>query len=166
MKRPKQSSPTPPETTPHLPATDKLSLKDLLDKLPDDTRKALDKLPESERTILIERVCTTLIASSDSLPSPQKLREYDEVVPGSAERIFRMEEKEQNQRITWVKETTTAEIRQEQYGQWFGFLIAVLCICGAVYLAMNGQVLVPSILAGSTVLGLAGRFIQSKKDSS
>lgn len=152
MERQKQSSPTPTETTASIPVID-----DLLPK------EVLDKLPESDRTILIERVRTTLIASSDSLPSPQKLGEYDQVVPGSAKRIFHMVEKEQNQRITWVQETTAAEIRQEQYGQWFGFLIAVLCICGAVYLAMAGQVLVPSILAGSTVLGLAGRFMQSKK---
>ena len=166
MKRPKQPSPTPPETATPIPTTD---------KLPENIRKVLDKLPENDRTILIENFRTILIESEESeesesffgpLPPASMFGEYDRVVPGSAERILRMAEREQAHRIDWETKALAGEIRQEQHGQWFGLLIAVLCICGAVYLAVNGQAVIAGILAGTTALGLVGRFIQSPKDPS
>ena len=85
------------------------------------------------------------------------------MLPGSAERILERAEKEQVHRMNWETAALGADIRQEQYGQWFGLLIAILCTGSAVYLAMNGQIIVAGILAGISALG-AGRFIQGKRD--
>lgn len=148
MKKPKQSNPTPPETTAPVSAANKLPPKEVLDKLPDNVRIAL-----------IESA-----SFSGPLPPPSMFGEYDRVLSGSAERILRMAEKEQDHRTKWETKALAGEIRQEQYGQWFGLLIAVLCIVGVVYLATNGQTIVASILAGTSALGLARHFIQGKRD--
>ncbi len=150
MKQPKQPGPTPPDTTAPIPAANKLPPKEVL-----------DELPENVRTALIESA-----SFSGPLPPPSLFGGYERALPGSAERILRMAEKEQAHRIDWETKALAGDIRQDQYGQWFGLVIAVLCIGGAVYLAMNGQTTVAGILAGTSALGLAGRFIQGKRDES
>ncbi len=150
MKKPKQPNPTPPETMASIPAADKLPPKEVL-----------DKLPENVRIALIESG-----SFSGPLPPPSMLREYDLALPGTTERLLRMLEKEQAHRIEWETKALASEIRQEQYGQWFGLVVVVLCIVGAIYLATNGQTIVASILAGTSALGLARHFIQGKRDES
>ena len=162
MKRPKQPSPTPTETI-H-PSQQH--------KLPEKARRVLAKLPQNDRAVLIESFLAIPIESEESeeffgpLPPASMFGEYEHVLPGSAERILRMAEKEQDHRIEWETKALSGEMRQERYGQQLGFWIAISCISGAVYLAMNGQAIIAGILAGTTALGLVGRFIQGKRDSS
>ena len=150
MKQPKPPSPAPPKAPASIPVASNLPPKEVL-----------DSLPENVRIALIESA-----SFSGPLPPPSMFGEYDRVLPGSAERILRMAEREQAHRMNWETTALGGDIRQEQYGQWFGLLIAVLCIGSAVYLAMNGQTTVAGILAGTSALGLAGRFIQGKRDES
>ena len=162
MKRPKQPSPTPTETI-H-PSQQH--------KLPEKARRVLDKLPQNDRAVLIESFLAIRIEAEESeefsgpLPPASMFGEYERVLPGSADRILRMAEKEQDHRIEWETKALSGEMRQERYGQQLGFWVAISCIGGAVYLAMNGQAIIAAILGGSTVLSLAGRFLQRKKDSS
>lgn len=55
--------------------------------------------------------------------------EYDRVLPGSAERILSMAEKEQDHRIASEQTALSALVQDSKLGQWFGFAIAVICAC-------------------------------------
>ena len=66
-------------------------------------------------------------------------RGYDEVLPGSAERILRMAEKEQDHRIGWEDEALHKTSRQGHLGLWLGFFIAALALGTSGFLAMNGH---------------------------
>lgn len=86
------------------------------------------------------------------LPHPDALKKYDEFMPGLAERIVRMAEKEQAYRI----DTTNREedqkdkllkiaekesnhlIRAQSWGQLIGALISFSCIGIATYFAFTG----------------------------
>ncbi len=84
------------------------------------------------------------------------------MLPGSAERILTMAEKEQAHRIHWERDALTVATRETLLGQWFGLLIAAPCIGSAVFPATNGQQWVAGILADASAIGLAGRFIRKR----
>ena len=119
-------------------------------------KEILDKLPENVRTSIVEAA-----SFSGPLPPPSMFREYDSILPGSAERILAMAEKEQDHRTTWENKALDTIARQGNIGQWFGLLIAILCIGGAIYLAVSGHRWVAIALAVATAVGLVGRFIQN-----
>ena len=115
----------------------------------------LDTLPEHARDAAVE-------ASSFSgpLPPPMLYREYERALPGSAERILVMAEKEQNHRIAWEETAQGASVRETARGQWLGFAIAVACIGAAIFLAVNGHGWVAAVAFGIGAVGLVGRFLE------
>ena len=133
--------------------TDKLPIKTVLDK-----PEVLDKLPQELRLSVIEAA-----SFSGPLPPPSMYRGYDEVLPGSAERILAMAEKEQNHRIGWENDALKASVRDTGRGQWFGLIIAMVCIGASTFLAINGHHAVAGILGGVSAITLVGHFIQRKK---
>ena len=61
-------------------------------------KEVLDKLPEHVRVAAVEAA-----SFSGPLPPPSIYGEYERTLPGSAERILVMAEKEQNHRTEWEK---------------------------------------------------------------
>lgn len=117
----------------------------------------LDKLPENVRISILEAA-----KFSGPLPPPSMYKGYEEVLPGSAERILTMAEKEQEHRITWESKALHVMEREVFLGQWFGLGIALCCIIAAVFLAASGYQWVASILVGVSAVGLVGRFITKR----
>lgn len=72
------------------------------------------------------------------LPPPGALREFDDVLPGSAERIVRMVELEQAERHQHEQKRLDAAIRSQGLGKWMGFGLGVLCVVAAVASAWLG----------------------------
>ena len=118
-------------------------------------KEILDKLPENVRISIIEAA-----SFSGPLPPPTMFQGYETVLPGSAERILTMVEKEQEHRMHWEGAALTVATRETLLGQWFGLLIAAICIGSAVFLAMNEHQWVAGVLAGASAIGLVGRFIR------
>ena len=80
-------------------------------------------------------------------------------LPGSAERILAMAEKEQDHRIKWEGIALNTSAREAKLGQWLGFAIAVACIGAAMFLAVSGHDAVAGIALGAGAVGLVGRFL-------
>ena len=92
-------------------------------------------------------------------------REYENALPGSAERILVMAEKEQDHRIAWETEALSASGQETKRGQWLGFAIAAACLVAAIFLAVSGREVAASIAVASIALGagavsLVGRFLR------
>lgn len=68
------------------------------------------------------------------LPHPDLLVKYEEIIPGSAERILSMAEKEQRHRHQLENEVIKKEIAQKGRGLYFGFTLALLIIVVGAYL--------------------------------
>lgn len=114
--------------------------------------------PDSIRTAVVESAAF----SGPQLP-PTTYRGYDEVLPGSAERILRMAEKEQNHRIGWEGEAMHRASQHGHLGLWFGFLIAVFALVTSASLAMNGHDLVAGVIGCSGIAGAAAGFIRERR---
>lgn len=112
----------------------------------------LRPLPESARAAIFEAATFT-----GPLPPPAMYRGYNDVLPGSADRILRMAEKEQDRRIGRENVALHRASQRDHLGLWLGFFIAALALVSSGLLAMNGHDWVAGIV-GCTVLagGAAG----------
>ena len=100
---------------------------------------------------------------SGPLPPPAAFRSYEEVMPGAAKNIMEMAQQEQKHRMNWETTYLNAEIKNEKQGQVFGFMVAALCISGAMLLGYVGEVLPAVVLAGASMTGVVRAFIGRNK---
>lgn len=96
---------------------------------------------------------------SGPLPSASQFRSYEEVCPGSADRILAMAEREQAHRHTCELEAAAFEQRYSKTGLWMGFFIAGLLVCSAVVVALYGHEIVASALVAASAVGMVATFI-------
>ncbi len=96
---------------------------------------------------------------SGPLPPPQILQRYEEIVPGAADRILKMTEKQMNHRIDLEKTVIKGDSKRSYLGLIAGFIVAISAIGGAIYLAANGHGLAGGVIGGSATVGLASVFV-------
>lgn len=93
------------------------------------------------------------------LPLPAHLEKYEAVLPGAAERIMAMAEKQSDHRRGLETKVVNSDIANSRLGLIFGFIIAMLGISGGVFLINNGKIVEGSIFSGLTVVSLVGAFV-------
>ena len=136
-KNAKETRELSPQDDPLLPQEETVDIpEEVLEALPEEVRVAIVSIIKSQ-------------SFKGPLPPPEMLREYDDVVPGGAERIFKMAEIEQGHRVSWERKALRIVTR----GQWFGFSIAIIAIGAATFLAIQGHTTMAIVLAGGGLLG-------------
>jgi uncharacterized membrane protein len=105
---------------------------------------------------------TQLELRAGPLPDPAILREYDELVPGAADRIISMAEQQSEHRRRLEAMVVRAGIRRAYAGATFGLILGMTSIGGGIYLAATGHDLTGFGLVITAVAGLAGVFIHSR----
>lgn len=102
---------------------------------------------------------------SGPLPPPAALEKFNLIIPGSADRILAMAEKEQVHRIGYEKTGLDATVAESKRGQFLGAAISAIAILGAVYAAYVGANWIVSIaLVGVPVLGLVRAIIRPRSN--
>ncbi len=110
---------------------------------------------------------------SGPLPPPEIIQGYENVVPGSGERILAMAEKQQEHRLTIEKQQQehqvasetkliNNEIRLNYLGLICAFFIAVFGLSGSIYLGLKDKPVASAILSGGTLASLVGVFISGR----
>ena len=105
---------------------------------------------------------TTLQQFSGPLPPPEILGSYEAVLPGSADRIITMAEKQQVHRENIETRVIAANIRQEQFGLAAGFILALTVISGSLLAIFNGKDIVGLVGIIGSVGSLATIFLYSR----
>ncbi len=100
---------------------------------------------------------------SGPLPHPEVLKKFDEVVPGSAERIIKMAEGQFAHRVELEKRVINSDIQQSKYGQILGFIIAIFGLLVAMIVTIKGSQTAGSIIGGATLASLVGVFMYGTK---
>ncbi len=93
------------------------------------------------------------------LPHPKILALYEEIVPGSADRIISMAENQANHRTKFENTSLAIDGKLAERGQIFAFIIAVICIISTIALALSGHDTVAGVLGGTTIVGLVTTFL-------
>lgn len=138
--------------------------------------KALKKVPTEKKTSDASQnqvsIQQQMVAEQfqGPIPPPSLLEGYENLLPGSADRILAMAEKETDHRQNMEKKALGAEIQGLGYeasdtkrGQIFGLIIGVTAIISGTYAAVNGAQWAGSFIGAGGVIGLVPAFIVGRK---
>lgn len=121
----KQSSTTPAKGDAHI-------IENIYE-LPEDAMEVLEELPDEKRQIMLKAMVSVEQSSSFAgpLPPPSLFNGYEKTLPGAADRILTMAEKEQENRHFNNKEMLNQIKGERKRGQYMGCsLVVFLAICG------------------------------------
>lgn len=108
----------------------------------------------------------TMHAFSGPLPHPEILKGFEEVVPGSAERIIKMAEGQFLHRTTLESRVINSDIIRSKWGQILGFIIAIAGLSGSVIMVCFGKQVAGGILGIGTLASLVSVFMYGSKERS
>ena len=97
------------------------------------------------------------------LPPPSALRQYEEIIPGSANRILESVEKRQEHSRELERIVITGNSKRAYLGLIFGFVISLIGIGGGIYLIATGHDWAGLSLAGINLTALVGVFVYGSK---
>lgn len=92
------------------------------------------------------------------VPPPVMLKEYDNIIPGLANRLVELTEKEQSHR----HKTESDNITIAKRGQFMSFGVVLLIIFAAILFGLNGNTVLAGILVGIDLAALVTAFIAGK----
>lgn len=105
-------------------------------------------------------------AYSGPLPPPELFVQYEQVLPGAADRILAMVEKQSQHRQTKELIQVKSESRDSLLGIICALIIGLSVIAGGVCIAIIGKQPWPGMAFGATsIAGLVGVFIYGTKSS-
>lgn len=100
------------------------------------------------------------------LPPPNALEKYENILPGSAERILRMAEAQAIHRQKQEEKIVNTTTFTQKLGIGFGFSIAMSGILGGIFLIISGFDVGGLVAILGTLTALTGIFIYSRNKES
>lgn len=100
------------------------------------TAQDIPKIPDSTGSVVGVEASSSF---TGPLPPPAMFGKYEELVPGSAERILAMAEKEQSYRIDIGSKTVDAAIKSGKMTNYFALITSLTSILMATLLALTGN---------------------------
>ena len=115
-------------------------------------------LPDEKRGELLQ----VITSHHGWLPPPQQLADYENILPGLAERIVRMPEREQEHRHRFLDEEGQRQFVLKRWGQHYALLGMLLLLAFSVFLALIGEPGLAGTVAVSTIAAVVGIFVTGK----
>jgi uncharacterized membrane protein len=100
---------------------------------------------------------------SAPLPHPSEMERYEQILPGAAERIFKVFEDQSKHRQTLEKRVIDSECLNSRLGIICALCIALVTIIGAIICVMNGHELGGGILGTGGLTSLVTVFIYGSR---
>jgi uncharacterized membrane protein len=97
------------------------------------------------------------------LPHPIHFERYEKTIPGAADRILALTEREQAHRHRWEDRALTFEFLYSIAGLALGFLVGAGLIVAAVITALQGHDGVAGALVAASAIGMVTAFIQGRE---
>ena len=114
---------------------------------------------QSAQTKQVARTHVRAISYHSPIPPPEILKNYDMVVPGAADRILLMAERQSAHRQDLEKRVIISDIKDARLGLWLGFLIGMAAIIGGVASGLLGKEITGAFIGGTGVIGLTSVFV-------
>lgn len=119
---------------------------------------------QGSRQIVVERVYTLMSSErfSGPLPHPRHLQGYEDIEPGTANRIITMAEASQNHLHKMDEKIIDAEVTGRKQRLFAGIALVCLLAIGSFILAFIGNNIGSGILLGGAVLSVVGTLFSQK----
>jgi uncharacterized membrane protein len=101
---------------------------------------------------------------SGPLPPPSLLAKYSEIIPGGAERIMVMAERQSEHREKLEARVVNGNVASQTRGSYFAFILALVAIVGGFYLILKGKDASGLVAIIGSLASLLGVFILSKRE--
>lgn len=104
---------------------------------------------------------------SGPLPQPSDMAKYEEVVPGAAERILKMAEKEQDKRHEKEEKEMRLKAKLALRGQSIGFVLTLLFSAISILFAYMGHLKLAAMFGTPLIIGVCTIFVlrRTSKDN-
>ncbi|MBI5970772.1 MAG: DUF2335 domain-containing protein [Deltaproteobacteria bacterium] len=137
-------------------SVDKASSQDIPQPTDTDPAKA-----KTRSTLIQQKMVGQMY--SGPLPRPEMLKGYEEILPGAADRIIKMAERQSSHRQDMEKGKRNDDYRIIRRGQDYGLIIALASFAVSAYLIFHDKYVPGSILSGGTLVGLVSVFMFGKR---
>ena len=166
MQKPRQIKNTESESKGQNEDQKPLRSGEMLDPLQEELKQKVgDLLPTGSRDEILRRITTVIYSERFQGPiaHPRHLREYENILPGAADRIIGMAEAQQQHQITMDRSVVQHEYSDRRVGMIIGALLfAALILCGLV-LALRGNDLAAGLFLTTAAIGGVGLFVNGRK---
>jgi uncharacterized membrane protein len=98
------------------------------------------------------------------LPPPHVLQGYNEIVPGAADRILQMAERQSDHRMEMERAVVNGDSKRSYLGLIAAFVLSAGIIGGGLFIIALGHQWPGVLLIGVNVVSLAGVFIYGSKN--
>lgn len=98
-----------------------------------------------------------------SFPPPWIIKGYEEALPGTSDRIFKLTENNAAHRIEHSRKKLEIENRNSLLGLVFGFTIAIAFLVGSIYLIATGNQISGTIIGTLDLVSLVSVFVIGSK---
>lgn len=99
------------------------------------------------------------VGFSGPLPPPEILERYEKILPGAAERIISMAEKQSEHRKQLESIVIGTDTANSRMGLWFGLIIGLAGLAVSALVAIWGKEWAGTIIGSATLVSLVGTFI-------
>ncbi len=117
------------------------------------------EVPQKNNEDALVRQETTTVVFSGPFPPPQMLEAYERILPGAAERIFRMGEEQSQHRRELESQVIKSDIRNSRIGLIFGLLIGIVALAASVLIAYFGYPVSGGLVGVGAIAALVGVFV-------
>lgn len=97
------------------------------------------------------------------IPSPDTIAGYERTLTGSADRIIKMAEKEQEHRLNFIRTQQSHQFVLTVIGQSLAFLMGISGIAGGIYLVATDKSISGFSVFFSSLAVLAGVYLYNRK---
>ena len=118
-------------------------------------RRELAKQAQASIGIQVQQ----MTAFSGPLPPPETLAKYNEIVPGSAERIISMAEKQSDHRMGLENKALHWDIVRSNWGLAIGGVICLAFLAVSGFVIYEGHDWAAAMLGGVDLASIAGIFV-------
>lgn len=98
---------------------------------------------------------------SGPLPPPEIFKGYEDVLPGAADRILSMAEKESRHRQDLEKISLKGDLSSRTLGQTLAFVISISAIGAGTYMVISGATISGTLLSGSGLASIVVAFLKN-----
>lgn len=128
----------------------------------------LEKVPKKRKEEIIQSLIKVERNSySGPIPPPALLKGYEDILPGSADRILKMAEKQSDHRREIEKIAVESGARDSRLGIICGTIVCItVCITGIVLSLLTESAALGAFLSLSSLASLVGVFIYGTRSNS
>lgn len=143
------------------------NLNGQIQNLPPELAEVLDSIPEDKRSIVLgAMVRYEQRTFTGPLPHPDSFAGYENTLPGAADRILSMAEKEQNHRHEAENEMISAMEKQHTRGQNIGCFLAVILSAIAFILGFLGHDWLSGAVFTTTIVSVIIVYVLERQPKS